>query len=78
MKIKLRDDLYEQALANEQVCSKLDVSVKASLSYPTVLELASGEHGTTTYAMLAAFLQALGFTPELLAKTKFTDIFKVD
>jgi hypothetical protein len=78
MKIKLSCDLYESAVAAGKVRSKSEVGAKASLSYPTVLELTSGAHGTTTYSMLGAYLEALGFTPDSLKDVRFGQIFEVE
>jgi transcriptional regulator with XRE-family HTH domain len=78
MKIRLRNDLYARGCDRQAVRSKTEVAAKAGLSYPTVLELTTGQHGSTTYAMLGAYLEAIGYTPSALRGVKFGEIFEVE
>ncbi len=75
LKIKIAPQLFEKAVEEGRVSSKLEVAAKAELSYPTVMQLTTGKHGETTYNVLAAYLTALGINPYDLANMKFNEIF---
>ena len=57
--------------------SALHLAEVTHLTYPTVHKLVHGKWNRTGFAVLAKFLDGLGFTTAELQECKFSDIFSV-
>lgn len=77
MKIQLKKQIYDEALADGRIRNKLDLSRKSKLTYPTIMSLASGEHSVNAYKILGQYCDGLGINMDELSEMKFGDIFQV-